>query len=96
VDEMRDPNKSFSQIKRDQLGRENELLSQMMGTEEELKALEGFDGDLGNRQNELLFRVQTQMEDTRNDLKKAEQLVDRLKKRLNQLEGIHRILTKKR
>jgi hypothetical protein len=93
---MRDPNKSFSQIKRDQLGRENELLSQMMGTEEELKALEGFDGDLGNRQNELLFRVQTQMEDTRNDLKKAEQLVDRLKKRLNQLEGIHRILTKKR
>jgi hypothetical protein len=54
MDRMRDP-KSFSQLKRDQLGRENELLSQMMGTEEELKALEGFEGDLGTRQNELLF-----------------------------------------
>jgi len=91
---MRDPN-SFSKIKRDQLGRENELLSQMMGTEEELKVLEGFEGDLGTRQNELLFKVQTQMEDTTNDLRKAEQLVERLKKRLSQLEGIHRILTKR-
>jgi hypothetical protein len=92
---MMDPNKSFSQIKKDQIGRESDLLNQMMGTEEELKVLEGFEGDLGNRQNELLFKVQTQMEDTRNDLKKAEQLVERLKKRLSQLEGMHRILTKK-
>ena len=92
---MMDPNKSFSQIKKDQIGRESDLLNQMMGTGEELKVLEGFEGDLGNRQNELLFKVQTQMEDTRNDLKKAEQLVDRLKKRLSQLEGMHRILTKK-
>ena len=92
---MRDPNKSFSQIKKDQIGRESDLLNQIMGAGEELKILEGFEGDLGTRQNELLFRVQTQMEDTRNDLKKAEQLVDRLKKRLGQLEGMHRILTKR-
>ena len=91
---MKDP-KSFGQLKKDQMGRESELLSQIMGTEDEIRALEGFEGDLGSRRNEILFKVQTQMEDTRNHLREAEQLVERLKKHLSQLEGIHRILTKK-
>jgi len=77
------------------MGRESELLSQIMGAEGEIKALEGFEGDLGARRNEILFKVQTQMEDTRNHLREAEQLVERLKKHLSQLEGIHRILTKR-
>jgi hypothetical protein len=94
MDRMKDP-RSFSQLKKDQMGRENELLSQIMGTEGEIKALEGVEGDLGARRNEILFKVQTQMEDTRNHLREAELLVDRLKKHLSQLEGIHRILTKK-
>ena len=92
---MRDPNKSFSQIKKDQLGREGELLNQLMGSEEELKMLAGFEGELGSKRNEFLFKVQAQMEDTRNRLKEAEQLVERLKRYLSQLEGIHHILTKK-
>ena len=91
---MDDP-KSFSQLKKDQIGREDELLSQIMGTEGEIKALEGFEGDLGVRRNEILFKVQTQIEDTRSHLREAEHLVERLKKHLSQLEGIHRILTKK-
>lgn len=92
---MRDPNKSFSQIKKDQLGREGDLLNQLMGSEEELKMLTGFEGELGTKRNEFLFKVQSQMEDTRNRLREAEQLVERLKRYLSQLEGIHRILTKK-
>jgi hypothetical protein len=35
------------------------------------------------------------MEDTRSALREAEGLVERLRKHLNQLEGIHKILTKK-
>jgi hypothetical protein len=66
-----------------------------MGSEEELKAMSGFEQNLGTRKNEILFKVQVQMEDTRNELKKAEELVERLKKHLSQLEGMHRILTKK-
>jgi hypothetical protein len=92
---MRDPNKSFNQIKKDQLGREGDLLNQLMGSEEELKMLAGFEGELGTKRNEFLFKVQAQMEDTRNRLREAEQLVERLKRYLSQLEGIHRILTKK-
>lgn len=91
---MKDPNRSFSQLKKDQLGRESDLLTHL-GSEGELKALAGFEQDLGARRNEILFKVQVQMEDTRNELKKAEELVDRLKKHLSQLEGMHRILTKK-
>jgi hypothetical protein len=92
---MKDPNRSFNQIKKDQLGREGELLNHLMGSEEELKAMTGFEQDLGTRKNEILFKVQVQMEDTRAELKKAEELVDRLKRHLSQLEGMHRILTKK-
>ena len=92
---MKDPNRAFSQIKRDQLGREGDLLNQLIGSEEELKALAGFEGEIGARRNEFLFKVQAQMEDTRNRLREAEQLVERLKRYLSQLEGIHNILTKK-
>ena len=91
---MRDP-KSFGQLKKDQLGRESGLLSKLMGSAEELKTLAGFEDDLGARRNEILFKVQNEMEDTRNSLKEAEQLVERLKKHLSQLEGIQRILTKR-
>jgi hypothetical protein len=94
-DGMKDPNRSYSQIKKDQLGRESDLLNKIMGSGEELKALAGFEDDLGARRNEILFKVQVEMEDTQNALKEAEQLVDRLKKHLGQLEGMHRILTKK-
>jgi len=92
---MKDPNRAFSQLKKDQLGREGDFLNQLMGSEEELKALAGFENELGSRRNEFLFKVQSQMEDTKNRLREAEQLVERLKRYLSQLEGIHHILTKK-
>ncbi len=91
---MQNRDKSFGQMKKDQLGRESELLS-LMGTAEELKALGGYEGQLDSRRNEILFNVTTQMEDTRNALKEAEALVERLRKHMAQLEGIHKILTKK-
>ena len=92
---MKDDDKSYSQLKKEQLGRESELLSQILGSASELKDLTTFEADIGIRRNEILFKVTVEIEDTKNALKQAEQLVDRLKKHLSQLEGLHRILTKK-
>jgi len=92
---MNEADKSYGQLKKEQLGRESELLAQLLGSAEQLKDLGAFEADLGVRRNEILFKVTVEMEDTKNALKQAEQLVDRLKKHLNQLEGLYRILTKK-
>ncbi len=92
---MMDPDKSYSQLKKEQMGREEDLLSRILGSGEELKHLASFEADLGVRRNEILFKVQVETEDTKNALRQAEQLVERLKKHLAQLEGLHRILTKK-
>ncbi len=92
---MNEADKSYGQLKKEQLGRESELLAQLLGNAGELKDLGAFEADLGVRRNEILFRVTVEIEDTKSALKQAEQLVDRLKKHLNQLAGLHRILTKK-
>lgn len=91
---MMNRDRSFGDMKKDQMGRESELMS-LMGSAEELQALAGKEGQLDIRRNEILFNVTTQMEDTRNSLKEAEALVERLRRHMSQLEGIHRILTKK-
>ena len=91
---MFDRDRSFGEIKKDQMGRENELMN-LIGSVEELQALSGKEGQLEIKRNEILFNVNTQMEDTSNALKEAEGLVARLRKHLSQLEGIQKILTKK-
>ncbi|MBN2462184.1 MAG: hypothetical protein JXB43_01120 [Dehalococcoidia bacterium] len=92
---MKGADKSFDQIKKGQIGRESELFSQLMGKAGEFGDLETFEADSAVRRNELLFKIQTDMEDTKNALKQAEQLADRLRRRLSELEGMYRILTKK-
>ena len=91
---MQGADKSFEQIKKDQVGRENELLSQLLG-KSEFGNLEAFEANSAVRRNELLFKIQTDMEDTKNALKQAEQLTERLRRRLSDLQGMYRILTKK-
>ncbi|MBC8275745.1 MAG: hypothetical protein H8E40_12365 [Chloroflexi bacterium] len=86
--------KSFEQIKKGQMGRESELLSQLL-SKSEFGDLETFEAGSAIRRNELLFKIQNDMEDTKNALKQAEQLTDRLRRRLSELEGMYRILTKK-
>jgi len=86
--------KSYGALKREQLARESELLSQLLGETKELKNLNLLEADLVERRNEILFKVTNELEDTRNALKQAEQLVVRLKKHLDQLEGLRRILSK--
>jgi hypothetical protein len=91
---MKGADKSFDQIKKGQMGREGDLYSQLIG-KGEFGDLETFEADSAVRRNELLFKIQNDMEDTKNALKQAEQLTDRLRRRLNELEGMYRILTKK-
>jgi hypothetical protein len=91
---MKGADKSFEQIKKGQTGRDSELYSQLIG-KGEFGDLETFEADSAVRRNELLFKIQTDMEDTKNALKQAEQLTERLRRRLSDLEGMYRILTRK-
>lgn len=86
--------KSYGQIKKDQMARDNELYSKLMGGGE-FGDLETFAADSDVRKNELLFKITTQIEDAKNALKQAEQLTERLRRRVAELEGMYRILTKK-
>ncbi|MGB8706563.1 MAG: hypothetical protein WCD72_01240 [Dehalococcoidia bacterium] len=92
---MKGADRPFEKIKKDQMGREGELYSQLMDKATEYGNLETFEADSAVRRNELLFKIQTDMEDVKNAVKQAEQLTERLRRRLSDLEGMYRILTKK-
>jgi hypothetical protein len=92
---MKGADESFGQIKKGQIGREGELYSKLLNESGEFGNLETFEADSAVRRNELLFKISTDIEDTRNALKQAEDLTARLRRRLNELEGMYRILTKK-
>lgn len=92
---MLNRDKSFSQMKKDQLGREDDFLKTVMGDSQDLKALTSRELEMETRRNEILFKVTNEMEDTKNALREAEALVERLRKHLDQLVGMHKILTKK-
>jgi hypothetical protein len=80
---------------REQMGQSGDFLNEVMGMKDEMKVLSSFESSGDARKNEMLFKVTTEIEDTRNALRQAENLVSRLKNRLDQLESIHRTLTKK-
>lgn len=92
---MRESEKSFGQIKKEQMAREGELYSKLMSGGAEFGDLETFAATSDVRRNELLFKLTTDIEDAKNALKQAEQLTERLRKRVAELEGMYRILTKK-
>ena len=92
---MMGADKSFGQIKKDQIGREGDLYSKLLSESSEYGNLEAFEAGSAVKRNELLFKIQNDMEDTKNALKQAEELTNRLRRRLNELEGMYRILTKK-
>ena len=85
--------KSFGELDREQNQRESGFLSRLMG-ETKMEDLLHFEMDLTERQSRILFEITTELEDTDNALKQAEQLVQRLKKHLEQLKGLQRVLSK--
>jgi len=79
--------KSYEELAREQGKRESSFLSDV----EELTSLES---DLSQRRDEILFKITTEIEDTKNALNQVEQLAQRLRKYLERLRSIHQTLSK--
>lgn len=87
--------KSFEELDKEQRQRENTLSSQLTG-ENEMQDLTHFEASLSQQQNKILFEITTQIEDTENALKQAEQFVQRIKKHLEKLKSLQRVLSGKK
>jgi hypothetical protein len=85
--------KSFEELAREQTNRENVLLSKLMG-EAGMEELVDFEAEIDERQNEILFKITTEIEDTKDALNQVEQLAQRLKKHLERLKKLHQTLSK--
>ncbi len=85
--------KSLEQLATEQMQREGKLLSQLLG-ENRMEDLACFEASLTEQQSRLLFEITTELEDTDNALRQAEQLVQRLKKHLEQLKSLQKVLSK--
>lgn len=85
--------KSLEQLATEQMQREGKLLSQLLG-ENRMEDLACFEASLTEQQSRLLFEITTELEDTENALRQAEQLVQRLKKHLEQLKSLQKVLSK--
>jgi hypothetical protein len=79
--------KSYEELAKEQRKRESSFLS-------EVGELSDFETDLGQRRNEILFKITTEMEDTQNALDKVEQLAQRIRKYLDRLRNIYQTLSK--
>ena len=84
--------KSYEELAKEQGRRESSFLSSL--GEAELKGLSDFETDLGQRREEILFKITTEMEDAENALNQVEQLSQRLRKYLERLKKIHQTLSR--
>ncbi|MEA3253837.1 MAG: hypothetical protein U9Q17_02690 [Chloroflexota bacterium] len=84
---------SLDRLNDEQSHREGKLLSRLLG-ESGMEDLTCFEANLAGQQSRLLFEITTEIEDTEDALRQAEQLAQRLKKHLQQLKGLQRVLSK--
>jgi hypothetical protein len=82
-----DDMKSYEELAREQGRRESSFLS-------DVGELSDFEADLGQKRDEILFKITTEIEDTRNALNQVEQLAQRLRRYLDRLRNIHQTLSK--
>jgi hypothetical protein len=88
-----DDMKSYEELAKEQANREGTLLSRLMG-EAGIEELTDFEAGLSERQSEILFKITTEMEDTKNALNQVEQLSLRLRRHLERLKNLHQTLSK--
>jgi hypothetical protein len=79
--------KSYEELAREQGNRENNFLS-------DVGELSSFEAGAGQRREEILFRITTEIEDTQSALAQVEQLGQKLRKYLDRLKKIHQTLSK--
>ena len=82
-----DDMKPYEELAREQKQRETSFLS-------DVGELTDFEADLGQRRDEILFKITTEMEDTKNALNQVDQLAQRLRKYLDRLRNIYQTLSK--
>jgi len=85
--------KFFNRTNDEQAQGKSELLSRLID-EIGMEDLINFETDLSGRQNQILFQIATEMEDTESALRQAEQLIKKLKKHLEQLKDLQRVLSR--
>jgi hypothetical protein len=85
--------KPYDERSGEQVSRENSLLSRLMA-EVGIQELTEFETELGERQSETLFKITTEIEDTKNALNQVDQLAQRLRKHLERLNTLHQVLSK--
>lgn len=78
--------KSYEELAKEQGRRESNFLS-------DVGELTDFEAGAGQRREEILFKITTEIEDTENALNQVEQLALRLKKYLERLKKIRKTLS---
>jgi len=82
-----DDMKSYEELAKEQKLRETSFLS-------DVGELTDLEANLGQRRDEILFKITTELEDTKNALNQVEQLAQRLRKYLDRLRNIYQTLSK--
>ena len=84
---------SIQRLAGDQSRRESKLLAEMLG-EAGYDDLAAYEANLAEQQSRLLFSIQAEIEDTEMALRQTEQLAQKLKKQLDKLKGLQKVLSK--
>jgi hypothetical protein len=84
---------SIQRLSGDQSRRESKLLAEMLG-EAGYDDLAAYEANLAEQQSRLLFSIQAEIEDTEMALRQTEQLAQKLKKQLDRLKGLQKVLSK--
>jgi hypothetical protein len=84
---------SIERLSGDQNRRESKLLAEMLG-EAGYEDLAAYEANLAEQQSRLLFSIQAEIEDTEMALRQSEQLAQKLKKHLDKLKGLQKVLSK--
>jgi len=84
---------SIGKLAGDQQRRESKLLAELLG-DAHYDELAAYEANLAEQQSRLLFSIQAELEDTEMALRQAEQLTQKLKKHMERLKGLQKVLSK--
>jgi len=84
---------SIDKLAGDQQRRESKLLAELLG-DAHYDDIAAYEANLAEQQSRLLFSIQAELEDTEMALRQTEQLVQKLKKHMDKLKGLQKVLSK--
>jgi hypothetical protein len=84
---------SLDKLSGDQNQRESKLLAELLG-EAGYEDLATYEAGVAEQMSRLLFSIQAELEDTEMALRQSELLAQKLKKHLERLKGLQKVLSK--